>query len=279
MLRLGVGILVFLALAACTSSSSDTESPTPEPTASELLQATSTRPPEATATSTTTQVPPSPTATAVPPSTSPASLLIRGPATRRAVALTFDAGADRGFAEQILDTLAKEGVRAGFGMTGQWAHQHGDLVKRMGAEGHVFINHTFSHRSFTGLSTTSAPMPQAMRFSELDQTEEIIKSITGLTTKPYFRPPYGDYDASVNRDVGLRGYSSNVLWTVDSRGWMGLSAAEIAQRCLGLAEPGAIYVFHVGAASQDAQALPAVIAGLRSQGYEIVQFSSFLPKD
>ena len=80
----------------------------------------------------------------------------------------------------------------------------------------------------------------------------------------------------MNVDVGLRGYSSNVLWTVDSRGWMGLAAAAIAQRCLSLAEPGAIYVFHVGAASQDAQALPAIISGLRAQGYEFVQFGSFL---
>jgi peptidoglycan/xylan/chitin deacetylase (PgdA/CDA1 family) len=265
-------IVAIIAVAACSSGG---EPDATAPTSPSQAPLTATRALEATATATLTAVPASPTPTPPPATTSPATPLVRGPATRRAVALTFDAGADRGFAEQILGTLAKEDVKAGFGMTGQWAHQHSDLVRRIGAEGHVFINHTFSHRSFTGLSTTSAPMPQAMRFSELDQTEEIIKSITGLTTKPYFRPPYGDYDASVNHDVGLRGYSSNVLWTVDSRGWMGLSAAEIAQRCLALAEPGAIYVFHVGAASQDAEALPAIIAGLRAQGYELVLFSSF----
>jgi peptidoglycan/xylan/chitin deacetylase (PgdA/CDA1 family) len=92
-----------------------------------------------------------------------------------------------------------------------------------------------------------------------------------------FRPPYGDYDESVNRDLALRGYLYNVMWTVDSRGWQGIAAEEIVQRCLSLAVPGAIYVFHVGSASQDAAALPAVIEGLRAAGYEMVPLSQILP--
>jgi hypothetical protein len=51
------------------------------------------------------------------------------------------------------------------------------------------------------------------------------------------------------------------MWTVDSRGWLGISAAEITQRCLDNASPGAIYVFHVGSASQDGPALQPVIDG------------------
>lgn len=231
---------------------------------------------EPTATATAVPTTPAPLPTAAPETSSPAAVLIRGPNTAKAVALTFDAGSDPGYAEMILDTLAREGVKAGFGMTGQWAQQHASLVRRIGAEGHVFINHTNSHRSFTGFSTTTRALTQAERFAELDVTEQIIKSITGLSTKPFYRPPYGDYDRSVNVDVGLRGYNTNLLWTIDSRGWMGLPTAEIVQRCLSLAEPGAIYVFHVSAASQDGPALPAIIAGLRAQGYEIVQFSSFV---
>ena len=84
-----------------------------------------------------------------------------------------------------------------------------------------------------------------------------------------FRPPYGDYDASVNADVGARWYLYNVMWTVDSRGWLGWTAGSIAQRCLQIAEPGAIYVFHVGSASQDGPALQSIIDGLRADGYSI----------
>ena len=89
-------------------------------------------------------------------------------------------------------------------------------------------------------------------------------------------PPYGDYDASVNADLFARGYLYNVLWTVDSLGWDGLAATDIVRRCLDRAEPGAIYVFHVGAASEDAAALQPIIDGLRGTGYSMTTVSDLI---
>jgi hypothetical protein len=60
-------------------------------------------------------------------------------------------------------------------------------------------------------------------------------------------------------------------------GWNGYSADAIVQRCLDMAEPGAIYIFHVGSQSQDGPALQRVIDGLRSAGYEFVPLSAFAP--
>ncbi len=185
------------------------------------------------------------------------------------VAFSFDAGSDAGYTSQILDTLSANRITASFGMTGHWAEQNPELVRRIVRDGHDLINHSYDHSSFTGLSTGEAPLTQAQRWEQLDRTEAIIKDLTSASTKPYFRPPYGDYDASVNADIGARGYLYNVMWTVDSGGWRGIPAADINQRCLDLAEPGAIYVFHVGAGSQDGPALQAVIDGLRAAGYEI----------
>ena len=51
------------------------------------------------------------------------------------------------------------------------------------------------------------------------------------------------------------------------RRWTREELARILARCLKLAAPGAIYVFHVGRASQDAIVLPQVIHGLRDAGY------------
>jgi peptidoglycan/xylan/chitin deacetylase (PgdA/CDA1 family) len=229
-----------------------TRTPTPSP------------PPNATY----TPAPPPPTvAPPTPLPTGPAQVIRRGNAGRRQVALTFDAGSDTGFAAQILDTLAANGIKATFGMTGRWAEQNPDLVRRMAREGHVIMNHTYDHRSFTGSSPGTAPLTQAERWDELDRAESIVRDLTGATTKPWFRPPYGDYDDSVNGDVGARGYAYNIMWTVDSLGWNGLSAAAITERCLSNAEPGAIYLLHVGSASQDAVALQSIIDGLRANGY------------
>ncbi len=207
-----------------------------------------------------------------------AQVIRRGDASRMAVALTFDAGADEGYTAQILDTLRASGVVASFGMTGHWAEQYPQLLARIVNEGHQLINHTYDHASFTGYSTNLSPLTQADRWAELDRTEAIIEQLTGATTLPYFRPPYGDYDDSVNADVYARGYRYNIMWTVDSQGWNGLSSDGIVQRCLAQAQPGAIYIFHVGSQSQDAAALQRVIDGLRSMGYSFVPISDFAPR-
>ncbi len=201
--------------------------------------------------------------------TAPARVVDRGAGRRRAVALTFDAGADAGFAPAILDTLREHDVRASFGLTGVWAEQQPELVRRIAREGHLLINHSYDHGSFTGASTARGPLTRAARWEQLDRTARVLRELTGQDATPYFRPPYGDYDASVNADVGARGYAYNVMWTVDSLGWRGLSAADIAQRCLAAASPGAIYIFHVGSQSQDAGALPAIIDGLRARGFAL----------
>ena len=79
--------------------------------------------------------------------------------------------------------------------------------------------------------------------------------------------------------LGSAGYSSLVLWTVDSGGWRGWSVSTITRTCLQGAVPGAIYVLHVGAASQDAVALPAIIHGLRAHGYSFETLPEILAQD
>ncbi len=199
--------------------------------------------------------------------------LSRGPSTRPVVHLSFDAGADRGYAEAILDTLAAEGVPASFGMTGRWAQANPDLVQRMAAEGHQLINHTWDHRSFTGRSDGRGRQSAAQIRDQLERTEALLLELTGQSPKPWVRPPYGDYDDAALTATYAAGYLYNVMWTVDSFGWRRIPATEIVARCLRLAEPGAIILMHVGIESRDGPALPSVIAGLREQGYGFVSLA------
>ncbi len=227
---------------------------------------------------TATPSPASSSPTPTPPiTTGPAQVIRKGAASRNVVAFSFDAGSDAGYTAEILDTLAASGIRGSFGITGRWAERNPDLLRRIVNEGHGLINHTYDHASMTGLSTGLPAQTREERWEELDRTEAVVADLSGATTKPYFRPPYGDYDASVNEDVGARGFAYNIMWTVDSGGWRGLPSSEIRQRCLELAEPGAIYVFHVGSASQDGPALQGVIDGLRAAGYTIGSVPEVLP--
>jgi peptidoglycan/xylan/chitin deacetylase (PgdA/CDA1 family) len=197
------------------------------------------------------------------------------------VALTFDTSNDPGGTAQILDTLKAKGVKATFAVTGRWAELNPGLMRRVVNEGHSLINHSYHHWSFTGASHNQG-LTQAVRWNELDTTEAMVQKLTGATTKPYFRPPFGDDDASVQTDVYARGYTYDIRWNVDSLGWQGLAVQAIVDRCLSLAKPGAIYLFHVGIPSQDYAALPAIIDGLRSMGYSFVtvpEMISSLGKD
>jgi peptidoglycan/xylan/chitin deacetylase (PgdA/CDA1 family) len=185
---------------------------------------------------------------------------MRFPTDEPIMVLTFDAGSDRGFAAEILDTLAAKGVKASFGMTGGWAEDNPDLIQRIVDEGHDLINHSWSHPDFTTISS-------AERAEELESVNALVEQQVGVSLKPYFRPPYGAYNQAVLDDLLVNGYTVNVMWSVDTLGWNGLSAAEINQRVFDGAEPGAIILMHVGAASQDAAALPVMIDTLRSMGY------------
>ncbi len=191
------------------------------------------------------------------------------------VALTFDAGSDVGYTAQILDTLAANGVKASFGMTGPWSKANPDLLRRMVEDGHTIINHTYTHSSFTGHSTGAPALSYTQRWNELRSTERELSRITGTNSKPYFRPPYGDYDDSVLADVYSCGYSYTIMWSVDSLGWQGLSQDQILQRVLNGLEPGAIYLFHVGSQSQDGPTLQRIIDALQVRGYRFAAIRDF----
>ena len=62
----------------------------------------------------------------------------------------------------------------------------------------------------------------------------------------------------------------------DSFGWNGLSADQIYTRVMGNMGWGKIVLMHVGAASQDANALDRIIRELERQGYAFGTFADVI---
>lgn len=228
---------------------------------------TTTTAPTTTTMSTTTTIP---TTTTSAPQVAAAVVVTRVQTSERVVALTFDAGSDRGYAAEILDALASHDIKASFGMTGTWAESNPDILHRIVDEGHALLNHTYDHPHMETLSTEQ-------RLWQLARAEEIINGVTGTTTKPYFRPPYGSYNNQVLIDVGSAGYRYSVMWTVDCLGWKGLPPSEVAARCESALQPGAILLMHVGAASTDYAALEDIIAAIDQGGYRYATIPELLP--
>ncbi len=196
----------------------------------------------------------------------PSLAISRGNPNRKMIALTFDAGSDLGHTERIIDILQARGIPASFSLTGDWTDANRFYAAWIAADFEI-INHTLSHPSYTGVSTGSSPISPARRLSQLRANESRLHLAYPGTYKPRWRPPYGDIDASVLRDVGALGYSKTLMWTIDSMGWNGFTTDQIVNRVLTNAVNGAIVLMHLGSASHDADALVPIIDGLKSRGY------------
>lgn len=219
-----------------------------------------------------------PGTTLTPPTTpaSTATLITRGATDRNVVALTFDAGADAGNTAGILDILSANHIQATFAITGLWAEANPALVKRIAAGGNQIVDHSWDHPSFSGYSTKSAPLTATQITEELVRTDALIRQLTGTGTGGWFRPPYGDRNAAVDQVAGAAGYRYDLMWTVDTLGWEGVSPQTVLQRSMASAMPGEIILMHVGAASTDATALPSVIDAFEARGYGFGTVSSMV---
>ena len=68
------------------------------------------------------------------------------------VALTFDVAWENGDLPEILDVLEEEGVKVSFFVTGEWAEQNPELLKKIRDLGHDLGNHSQDHKSMTQLT-------------------------------------------------------------------------------------------------------------------------------
>ena len=227
--------------------------PTPEPSASPTLG-------------------PSPT---VAPSASPstvANVISHGSRTSNRIALTFDMGGRLTPAVDILTWLIDHGVHATIFPTGKAGSATTDgkaalaLVK---AHPELFDvgNHSWDHPYFTKL--TAAQMAE-----ELTSTEAAIAPLVGQTTKPWFRPPYGAWNAAVRAGVGAAGWRHLVMWDVDTIDWKlesdgGPSTADIVAKVSANAQGGSIVLMHLGG-YHTLDALPGILAAVQAKGLQPV---------
>src|SRR6185437_7922351 len=206
----------------------------------------------------------------------PASALLgtdwtRIPTSSKVVALTFDAGSDAAGLPSIEATLRARKVPATFFLTGNWARGFPAQANLIAQDGYLVGNHSLSHLSFT-------PLTDAQVTAQVQGAQQAILRVNVADTRPLFRFPSGDRNSRVLADVNRLGYVA-VRWTVDSLGWQGTSGGQSAQsvtsRVLAAAQPGEIVLMHLGSnpddhTTLDANALPAIIDGLRARGYGFV---------
>ena len=175
----------------------------------------------------------------------------------KVVYLTFDDGPIPQCTPQVLDILAKYGIKASFFMVADNAQRYPQLLERVRLEGHTVGNHTFHH--LRGYQTNVARY-----IADTKQAAELLQ--TSL-----FRPPHGRMSLAQKKALLQQGFTI-YLWDVLTHDYNPRYTVEkilsIVQR---YTRNGSIIVFHDSLKSQDRtlQTLPLVIEWLLDKGYDI----------
>lgn len=232
----GFGVLG-LGLTGCTPSNTPSSNPSGSASgsASASPSASSAATPSVSATGSATGTP-SPTAaasktasaTATSSNPVPEARAWTGPQTGlpgegKYIAWTVDDGADPEVVRAYAEFSRRTGTRLTFFINGQYPafRQHRDLLLPLVKSGQLQIaNHTYSHAELTSLTDEQI-------IQELTRNDEEIRHLFGVSSKPYFRPPYGYYDARVLAAAASCGFTRPVLWYGSLADSSNISSAEV----------------------------------------------------
>ena len=145
------------------------------------------------------------------------------PGEGKYIAWTVDDGADPEVVRAYAEFARRTGTRLTFFINGQYPafKQHRDLLLPLVKSGQLQIaNHTYSHAALTSLTDE-----QIVR--ELTRNDEEIRRLFGVSSQPYFRPPYGYYDARVLAAAASCGFTRPVLWYGSLADSSNISSAEV----------------------------------------------------
>lgn len=219
-------------------------------------------------------------------------VVAHGPRDLRQVSLTFDADMTRRmeeeyrsgkvggwYDERIVTYLEEQRVPATFFITGLWAKNHPDVLKRLSQNPLFEIqNHSFSHPAFSS-PCYGLPRNRGRRREILD-AQETLRALTGKAPT-LFRFPGGCYSVYDYAHVRLAGLEA-VGWDVASMDSVLTEPDAIVAHVLESSRNGSIVIMHLSGppnAPATAAALPPIVRGLRERGFSMVTVSHLLGRE
>jgi peptidoglycan/xylan/chitin deacetylase (PgdA/CDA1 family) len=196
----------------------------------------------------------------------------RGPASRRAIALTFDDGPSES-TPGLLRLLADHNLPATFFQCGANVERLPEIAREVAERGHEIGNHSHTHPRFYFRN------PKFIR-DELARAQDAIQHATGVSPT-LFRAPFGVRWPGM-RDAQRRLNLLGVMWTVIGCDWK-LNAQAIVRRVVPEIENGAIVCLHDGReleAQPDVEptvdAVRRLIPILKNEGYRFETVSQLI---
>ena len=180
------------------------------------------------------------------------------------MALTFDDGPSY-YRTMTLRTLRGKHVPATFFDVGLRVAANPQFAAFETGEGHLVLNHSWSHPHLPALSTEQV-RPQVLR------TEEALRQAGAPMPFKLLRPPYGDVNDAVKDELASLGYQY-VNWDVLAVDWdVATTSDEIRDTIVRAFRPGLVILMHDGpidsaAGAADEVALPQIIDQAQQSGY------------
>ncbi|OEH86368.1 polysaccharide deacetylase family sporulation protein PdaB [Desulfuribacillus stibiiarsenatis] len=202
-------------------------------------------------------------------STSNPSAIYKVNTEQKMVALTFDISWGRKAPEPILNILEQKNAKAvTFFLSGPWARDNADLVRRMDQMGIEIASHGWKHVNYSKYDDEYIKEQMLL-------AHQTLLELTGKEPT-LIRTPNGDFNKRTLKVAADMGYSV-IQWDTDSKDWMRPGPDKIVENVLSKVHPGDIILLHASdSALQTIDALPRIIDGLREKGYKIVTVTQLI---
>lgn len=194
-----------------------------------------------------------------------------GNPANKIIHLGFDVEGSPERLNEILDVLDRRNVKTTMFILGSWAELYPDSVKQFVDRGHELANHTYSHSDMGKMSAEEV-------IGELEKTEQIVQSLTGQTTKPLMRPPFGSR-SSVSLEAARSVGWTTFIWSGSTEDWKrDFSADDMCDSMMLGAFAGSILYTHTWREEMP-EVVDRFIGELQAQGYTFVPLSVIIMDD
>ena len=189
------------------------------------------------------------------------------------VVLTFDDGPWPGNTPAVLKALEDECTKGLFFSIGKHATYHPEILRQVYAAGHTVGTHTWSHVNLNGKKMT-----EQMDKDEIEKGISAVKwALGGISPAPFFRAPDLRHPPEIVTYLGTRNIAifSCDLDSFDFKARNAKQVEDVIFKKLGKLGKGIILMhdFH----KHTAEALPTILARLKTEGYKVVAMRAKAP--
>lgn len=184
-------------------------------------------------------------------------------ANEQVALLTYDDAPD-GYTLEIAETLVEYDAPAIFFVNGMYleSEENQEILREIYDMGFAIGNHTYTHPDLQSIS-------EEQQYEEIVHTSDLVEEVVGERPR-FFRAPFGqntDYSRTVAEEDGMviMNWTYGYDWEVEYQEPNALADIMINTPYL---SPGANLLMHDREWTM--QATPAIIEGLRDQGYELL---------